>query len=221
MRTQLALRRERLEAGETPLGWKVGFGSPAALERLGLPGPLVGFLLREARILPGGSVSVGGWSKPVAEPEIAVHLGADVRAGAGVEEARGAIAALGPAIELADVSFPPEDIERILAGNIYLRAVVLGPRSEAGAGGATGGLVPRLYRDGRECASTEDPEALTGSLGDLVRHVANVLAAFGERLRAGEVIIAGSVVPPLDVAAGESLRFELSPFGAVEVSLLS
>lgn len=220
MRAQLALRRERLEAGETPVGWKVGFGSPASLERLGLSGPLVGFLLREARIPAGGSVSVGGWSRAVAEPEIAIHLGADVPGGSGFEEARRAIAALGPAIELADVSFPADDVELILAANIYQRAVVLGPRSEAGAGGAVAGLVPRVYRDGRECASTEDPEALTGSLVDIVRHVAGVLAAFGEQLRAGEVIIAGSVVPPLDVAGGESLRFELSPFGAVEVALI-
>jgi 2-keto-4-pentenoate hydratase len=221
MRAQLALRRQRLEAGEMPLGWKVGFGSPAALERLGLEGPLVGFLMREARVFSGGSVSVGGWAKAVAEPEIAVHLGAHVPGGSGLEEAREAIAALGPAIELADVSFPADDAERILAANIYQRAVVLGPKGEAGAGGVVAGLVARLYRDERECASTTDPEALTGPLVQLVRHVADVLAACGEELRAGEVVIAGSVVPPLDVAAGESLRFELSPFGSVEVALVS
>ena len=221
MRAQLARRHELLAAGGTPLGWKVGFGSPASLERLGLSGPLVGFLLREARVLSGGSVSVGGWTKAVAEPEIAVRLGADVPAGGGLEEARAAVAALGPAIELADVSFPADDVERILAANIYQRAVVLGPTSEAGRGGTVAGLVPRLYRDGRECASTTEPEALTGSLVGLVSHVADVLAAFGEGLRAGDVLIAGSVVPPLDVAAGESLRLELAPFGAVEVALVA
>jgi 2-keto-4-pentenoate hydratase len=221
MRAQLALRRQRLEAGETPLGWKVGFGSPASLERLGLGGPLVGFLVREARVFSGASVSVGGWAKAVAEPEIAVHLGADVPGGSGLEEARQAIAALGPAIELADVSFPADDVERILAANIYQRSVVLGPRSEAGAGGAVAGLVPRVYRDGRECASTTEPEALTGPVVVLVRQVADLLDAFGEELRAGEVVIAGSVLPPLDVAAGENLRFELSPFGAVEVALVA
>lgn len=219
MRAQLARRRERLEAGETPLGWKVGFGSPASLERLGLAGPLVGFLVKEACVFSGAQVSVGGWAKAVAEPEVAVHLGAGVPGGSGLEEARRAIAALGPAIELADVSFPADDVERILAANIYHRAVVLGPRSEAGAGGAVAGLIPRVYRDGREWASTTEPEALTGPLVQIVRHIADVLAACGEELRAGEVVIAGSVVPPLDVAAGESLRFELAPLGAVEAAL--
>ena len=34
MRSQLVLRRVRLDAGDAPLGWKVGFGAPAMLERL-------------------------------------------------------------------------------------------------------------------------------------------------------------------------------------------
>src|SRR6266508_4470699 len=37
-----------------------------------------------------------------------------------------AIASIGPAIELADVDFPPDDVEMILAGNIYNRYVILG-----------------------------------------------------------------------------------------------
>src|SRR5262252_7894340 len=78
MRAQLALRRQRLDAGDAPLGWKVGFAAPAMLERLNITGPLVGFLTRAARVQSGGSVSLAGWVKPVAEPEIAVHIGRDV-----------------------------------------------------------------------------------------------------------------------------------------------
>ena len=62
MRAQLELRRKRLAAGDAPLGWKVGFAAPAMLERLGITGPLVGFLTRNARVqseeayrLPAGS----------------------------------------------------------------------------------------------------------------------------------------------------------------------
>jgi 2-keto-4-pentenoate hydratase len=32
----LELRRTRLAEGDRPLGWKVGFGSPAAFELLGI-----------------------------------------------------------------------------------------------------------------------------------------------------------------------------------------
>ena len=49
-------------------------------------------------------------------------------------------------------------------------------------------------------------------------HVADVLAAFGERLRGGEIIITGSVVAPLVIEPEEdTIAFELDPVGGVEV----
>jgi 2-keto-4-pentenoate hydratase len=45
MTAQLAKRRERMAAGEKPLGWKLGFGAPAAMQRLGLAAPLIGYLM--------------------------------------------------------------------------------------------------------------------------------------------------------------------------------
>ena len=56
-------------------------------------------------------------------------------------------------------------------------------------------------RHGKETARTSDPQANTGQWVEIVRHVADVLAAFGETLRAGEIIITGSVVAPTAVAA--------------------
>ena len=51
-----------------------------------------------------------------------------------------------------------------------------------------------------------------------MRHVADVLAGFGERLRAGEIIITGSVVPPLAIEPDEDgIAFELDPIGGVSV----
>src|SRR5438067_3521539 len=51
------------------------------------------------------------------------------RSGAGRAATVAAIAALGPAIELADLNPPPDDVEVVLAGNIFHRRVILG-RSE-------------------------------------------------------------------------------------------
>src|SRR5262249_36569913 len=102
MRAQLELRRKRLDAGDAPLGWKVGFAAPAMLQRLDITGPLVGFLTRAARVQSGGSVSLAGWVKPVAEPEIAVHIGRDVSAGADHETPKPPTAATSPAIPTAD-----------------------------------------------------------------------------------------------------------------------
>ena len=42
---QLEKRRALIDAGGKPLGWKVGFGAPAMMERLKITAPLVGFLM--------------------------------------------------------------------------------------------------------------------------------------------------------------------------------
>lgn len=218
MRAQLDLRRQRLAGGDKSLGWKVGFGAPAMLKQLGIGGPLVGFLTQNARVQPGGSVSLAGWAKPVAEPEIAVHIGRDVPAGADHETARTAIAGISPAIELADLTTSPDDPERILSGNIYQRHVVLSGTGPARSGSAANDLTCRLIRHGSEFARTTDPQANTGEWVSIVRHVADVLGAFGERLRAGEIIITGSVVPPLTIEpADDAIAFEVDPIGRVAV----
>ena len=67
MTAQLATRRARIAAGEKPLGWKVGLGAPATMQKLGLDAPVVGFLMQRALVLSGGTVSLSGYTKPVAE----------------------------------------------------------------------------------------------------------------------------------------------------------
>jgi 2-keto-4-pentenoate hydratase len=218
MRRQSALRAERLQAGAKLIGWKVGFGAPAAMEKLRISGPLIGFLLDRALLPSPAHVSLAGWIKPVAEPEIAIHIGRDLVAEADHDTARAAISALGPAIELADVDGPNDDVEAVLAGDIFQRHVLLGPRDTSRAGARLDGLSGRVTRSGRALDVPGDLEANTGRLIDIVRHVAAATAHFADGLRAGQFIIAGSVVPPLFVEAGESVTFELHPIGTVSVT---
>jgi 2-keto-4-pentenoate hydratase len=221
MRRQTALREQRIASGAKVVGWKVGFGAPAAKEKLKLAAPLVGFLLDRA-ILPSGSqVSLNNWQKPVAEPEIAVHIGKDIDGGADEASIRASIAALGPAIEVADADGPMDDVESILAGDIFQRHVVLGPRDNARAGANLIGLTGQLIRSGKPIDVPADLEANTGKLVDTVRHVADTAAAIGERLRAGQFIIAGSVVAPLFVTPGESMSFALAPGPAITVEFVA
>jgi 2-keto-4-pentenoate hydratase len=218
MRAELALRSKRLAAGDKPLGWKVGFGAPVMLKQLDIAGPLVGFLTQNARVQSGGTVSLKGWVKPVAEPEIAVHIGHDVAGGGDRAAATAAIAGISPAIELVDLHTPPMNPELVLGENIYQRHVVLGGTGPARAGARSDGLTCRIMRHGKESARTTDPQANTGQWIDIVRHVADVLAAFGETLRAGEVIITGSVVAPLALEPNEDvIAFEVDPIGGVVV----
>ena len=220
MKAQLELRRTRLAGGDAPLGWKVGFGAPAMQKVLQISGPLVGFLTRNARVQSGESVSLAGWVKPVAEPEIAVHIGRDVPAGGDLAAAGAAIGGISPAIELVDLTTPPAEPEQILAGNIYQRHVVLAGGAPARSGSSATGLNCRIIRRGAEAGCTGDPQANTGDWIAIVRHVADMLGAFGERLRAGEIIITGSVVPPLTIDPDETaLAFEAGPIGSVSVAL--
>ena len=161
------------------LGWKAAFGSPDGQRRLGLDRPLVAPLPAGGLLDTGTTVSLEGWTRPQLEVEVAIWIG------------RG----LGAAIELADVEFPPDDVERILACGIYYRHVLLGPPRVQTLAGATA----RVTCDGREVAVTDDLTALTGEHAwvlDAVRETA------GRELLDGEVVIAGAVVPPQVARAG-------------------
>ena len=220
MAAQLRRRRELVGSGHKPLGWKLAFGGPAAMEGLHTNAPLVGFLMRNGLLPSNSTLSIADWKKPAAEPEIAVHLGKDLQAGADRDTTKAAIAAIGPAIEVADVDHPTHDVEGTLACNIYQRHVILGRSDPGRAGGFLNGLTARVFRSGAEIANITDPQLLqelTGELIDIVRHVANLLAVFGETLQAGQIIIAGSIIPPLWVEPGEEILFNLAPVDTISV----
>lgn len=216
IRTQGRLLQEQLDAGSTLVGWKIGFGSPAAMQGLGIDAPLVGFMV--SVLDPGSVVSLAGWTKPLFEPEIAIHLGRDLDPGASREEAAAAISALGPAIELADLDAPLDDIEAIVGGNIFQRHVVLGPADPTRSGGDVSDLDVHVLRNGNDIGATTEPEAFTGNLVDLTVHTADWLAVAGHRLRAGQVVIAGSVVPPLWPEAGDRIEYRCWPMGTLELA---
>ena len=217
MRRQLATRTERLRAGDRPLGWKVGFGSPAAMARLGIDRALVGFLLRGNLLPDGAEVPLDGWAAPALEPEVAVHLARDVPPGASWDDVRRAVAGLSAAIELADVHPPPADVRDILAGDIFHRHVLIGPLRDGVT--TTDGVRARVLLDGSPVAGTDDVTELTGEPVEVVRRTAELLEACGERLRAGEVVITGSVVPPLAVVAGQTVTVDLGKLDELSVSL--
>jgi len=218
MQKELRWRRELMEKGKKPLGWKLAFGGPAAMERLKINAPLVGFLMADAVLSSGSTISLAGWTKPAAEPEVTVYLGKDLGPNAGRETVMAAIAGLGAAIEVADVDHPSEDVEGTLARNIYQRHLILGGCDASCAGGKLSGLCARVERNGARMADTTELEALTGELITIVGYVATLLSFFGETLHAGELIIAGSITPPIWVEAGEKLCFQLEPQPVISVS---
>ena len=211
MTQQLQWRRQLLAAGKKPLGWKLAFGGPAAMQRLQINAPLVGFLMTDAVMPSGSTISFRGWKKPAGEPELTVYLKNDLGPGADRSTVMAAITGLGAAIEVADVDHPSEDVEGTLTRNIYQRYLILGKCEASHSGGVLAGLNARVILTGKELANTSDFEALTGELITIVAHVADLLSFFGETLCAGQIIITGSITPPIWVQGGDSLVFHLEP----------
>ena len=219
MRAQLETRRARLAQGGERLGWKVGLGAPASMQKLGISAPAVGFLMRSGVLPSGATVSLKDYTRPVAEAEICVRMARDLGGEAAAEDALGAIASIEPAIELADLDpVPaPDNLDVVLSGNIYHRHVILGLNTRTG--GALDGIVSRVTRRGLEFNRTTDPQALTGKMTDIVAYVARLLAAFGETLKAGDIVITGSITAPVLLEADETaFAHALDPIGEVRVA---
>jgi 2-oxo-hept-3-ene-1,7-dioate hydratase len=195
----------RWRAGERA-GWKIGFNVPAVREQLGISERVVGHMVRPGILESGATYSLAGHTQALAEPEVAIHVG--------VED--GAIAGLGPAIEMVDVTLPFEDIEAILERNIFHRAAVLG------APVATAEVPERgvVTRNG-EVVHDVDPRPATGDLGSIVALVQDTLTEHGEALQEGEVIICGIFAPPLEVSPGDEIAVDLGPLGRCSLRFIA
>jgi 2-keto-4-pentenoate hydratase len=192
----LTRRREILAQGAEPIGWKIGFNVPATQEKLGIDAPLAGFLTTN-------SLVEGDWDEypVIVESEVAVEIGEDGRS----------IAALLPALEIADQPDLDMPVEQILAGNIFHRAVRFGDRVEADEPGAA-----RILVNGEE-QHTVPAEETGVRLEAMVEAVAARLADAGEELRAGDRIITGIIAPPHEASPGDTVRLELEQLGGVEL----
>jgi 2-keto-4-pentenoate hydratase len=196
----LVRRREILAQGAEPIGWKVGFNITAAQEKLGIDAPLAGFLSSNGVLEDGAEVSLDD-GPVVVESEVAVELGPDARS----------IVALLPALEVADPPDLDQDVETILAGNIFHRAVAFGPRVETNEPG--GG---RVLVNG-EVEHVMAPSETSAHLEEMVEAVRKRLAAVDEDMLPGQRIITGVLAPPHVAHPGDRVRLELDGLGGVEL----
>ena len=200
-RRQLAHWRSDLSSGAHRVGWKIGFNAPAIQEQLGLDHSLVGHLTTATLVGADGAHSLTGAQNPLAEPEIAIHVGPDQ-----------SIVGLGPAIEVIDMdSVPagPDEVAGVVEHNIFHRAVAIGSSTGDGPPGDA------TFSIDDEVAASAD--AATVDLAATVGLVAQILESAGERLEAGDRIIAGTLTPPQPVRPGGSAALDLGHLGSIEV----
>lgn len=197
---QLGHWRAGLHSGAERVGWKIGLNVPAVQEKLGIDRSVVGHLTTATLLGADGAHSLTGAQKPMAEPEIAIEVGLD-----------GTIGGLAPAIEVADIDSPLEDVGHIVATNIFHRAVAIGASEQLSS---ADGIEAVLTVNGKQVGSAD---AGTTDLQAIVTLVDETLRAAGESLQTGDRIIAGSLTPPAPIQAGDRVAVDLGPIGRLEV----
>ncbi len=217
METQLAHWRALLARGVPRIGWKIGINDARMQRRFGIEAPIVGHLTCATALALGAEHSLAGGTRVGVEPEIAIHMGRDVPAGAARADVETAIIGLGAALEVIDLHGPLDDLEYAVAANSFHRAVMIGTTNPLHARGVIGDAVLRFEHNGAELANVPAASA-AADLPALVALVADTLAAFGEGVRAGDWIISGALAAPVWVEPGDVVTIDLGPLGALDLA---
>lgn len=216
---QLAALERALASGMPRAGWKIGLNVPEVQRRFGLGGALVGWLDGRRVVASGSRWEVRAGSRLHVEAELALRLGAPVRAGAPAEEARRAILEVAPALELVDYALPRSGLEAIVAHSMFHAGTVLGLPSPA-AEALLDPAHPRVLVGG-ELRVTPQAGWVPADLGAAVSLVARRLAEIGQALRPGDLVLSGSYTPPLPLAAGDTVLADFGALGSVAVELVA
>ncbi len=210
------LREALVARGERVVGWKAGFTGKVAQAAFGTNEPVCAFLLASSVFPDRADVPVARFVGLVVEAEIAFVMEHDL-AGPGVTPARALLAVAGavPALELVDfrMSGKPTATD-VIADGVYANALVVGaPMTDvAHLDLALEGLVYEL--NGTVVATNAGAEVMGGPLNALA-WIANHLGARGLGLRAGDLVMSGSISQLLRPKAGDTVRATFTRLGAV------
>ena len=215
-RLQRQLEEALVGRGERVVGYKVGFTSAALQERHGVTEPVLGFLLASGVFGSGDAVPLSRFVAIGVEVEVAFLLKSDL-AGPGVSTASALLAVEGamPSFELIDFRLggTPRGVD-VVADGVYTNAIVLGrPLTPvAGLDLALEGVV--FEQDGQIVATQTAAEVLGNPLVSLA-WAANTLGRMGRGLRAGDIVLTGSISKILRPTVGQSVRASFTRLGSV------
>jgi 2-keto-4-pentenoate hydratase len=215
-RIQLALIERRCAAGERQIGWKVGLTSKPIQQQFGFHEPCFGCIL-ETR--PSGhAFGAVELIKPGFETEICTRLGRPLAGEVSLEEAGAAIAAVHPAFEITETRGDPGQIALMLADNAQQRSVILGDPVALTPAFRLDAVEARVELNGVVVATGIGAAVLDHPLNS-VAWLARKLGEYGRSLRAGELVMTGSLVRQFPLAPGDRARASFSGLGTIEVSI--
>jgi 2-oxopent-4-enoate/cis-2-oxohex-4-enoate hydratase len=216
----LRLRDRRMADGETVIGKKIGVTSKPVQDALGVHQPDFGWLMSPMRYQSGCELPISReLIQPRAEGEIAFLLKRDL-VGPGVTPAdvMAATESVLPCFEVVDSRIDDWKIkiQDTIADNASSGLFVLGrePADARAVDFVTCGIV--VEKNG-EILSTGAGAAALGSPLNCVAWLANTLGGFGVALKAGEIVLSGSLVPLEPVRPGDVMRLSIGGIGGAQV----
>lgn len=219
-RIQEHLIARRLALGDRIVGKKIGLTSRVVQRALGVNQPDFGQLL--ASMIATDTIAVAKMLQPRIEGEVAFLLERDLHGpGISCADVLYATRAVLPCFEIVDSRIRDWriKIQDTVADNASAGMFVLGDRAvdPRQVDLTTCGMV--LEKNGvLECTGVG--AAALGSPVNCVAWLANALAELGVALRAGEIILSGSLGALVPVAAGDSVHLAIGGIGSASVRFI-
>ncbi len=205
----------RLSAGERVVGWKIGCTSTAIQEQFGLTQPICGRLLAPHIYPDGAEFSADEFIDCAVEPEIVFHIGRDLWEEMNAAHLGKAIDAVSAGIELHNYRFwygKPSSQELIASNGIHA-GLVVAQRRELSPETSLDLEDVSIFVNDVLAAAGVGAEIMGGPLNSL-RWLVLHLAKRGLQVRAGDLVIPGSAVKLVRVAAGDKVEARFASVGS-------
>ncbi|MBU0516333.1 MAG: hypothetical protein KJ621_16340 [Proteobacteria bacterium] len=202
------------------IGYKAGLTSKGAQKKFKVRGAVTGHLLEKMLIKPGAVVEVKGFVRPFVEVEVAfVMAGPIKRPVMWIKSLKKMVKAVGPAIELPDICFA--DMKNltghdIVAANVAVRYFIVGRTMPHGAL-KLDQLAVTLSHNGK-VVRKGGAKAVLGGQWKALRWAVNNIIRHGGQIKAGDVIITGSMTPLYPGKPGSYVA-DYGPLGKIAFTL--
>jgi len=205
------------------VGYKIGCTSAVMQQYLGIPHPCSGGVFAKGVHQSGATLNVKDFVRVGVECEIAVRLVRDLspsEAPFTTEYVARAIEAYLPAIEIVDdryVDWQSLGAPTLVADDFFAAACVLGTPVARTAAPDLLDVVGRAIVNGSEIGQGTGADVL-GHPHHALAWLANHLAAENTGLRAGDIVLTGSLVKTAWLSAGDKVTMELQGLGSAPVA---
>ena len=217
---------DQIAAGARVVGRKIGLTNPAVQAQFGVDRPDFGVLFESMACAPGSPIDGARTLQPKIEAEIAFVLAEDLTgATIGPAEVAAATAYVVAALEIVDSRIEGWDITIVdtIADNGSSGLFVLGDRRQGLGRVDLAGCAMTLRRvssggaggSGGEVVSTGTGASILGDPLAAVAWLAAAVRDHGRPLRAGEVVLSGSLGPMVPVAPGDAFHADITGVGQV------